>query len=915
LNVRYQCWIDINKSAASTNGGQHHQPGTAEGMTNPSRRRRRTGRRFSLSSTKTLIGVGLATLAVSYWYYMSVFFDSIGTLPQSSTPTTHVPTKPAGTRMADDGALKADTGASKGSPRHERFDESVPERTPTHSACRADDVQGIYHIAIGDIGGASGTIFFQFVIAQILYAEQHGLKPWVYLSNVSHVVYDNAVHGAGSGVTLAALTGRDATYVRRYGGLRRDFTPGPPDPNTPVKSEVLHFAGTGVWEHYFEPISDFVPGDTSCAQKLYVTMDIYLITPGLHRYAEYAPRCWRYNDTPDYINKPHLGLTEWLEPQRKAAYAVTQKYFKPRSYLKAAATRINPDCSLKNPCLGLHIRHSDKGDGRRLLETADFLPFAQAFLQAAAAQDTTPHIYLATDSTLVLEEIERTWPSNVRNNIRTAGDDFLRSTNEVAVFDLDGASQHHRTNKEVLIEIVALASCQFMIHGLSAVTESAIWMTEDLHDQSVNLEDPNHMNAAQFSSLVHMVLTPGGAVQRDQWPRPVRSVDVWPALFQEVEALSTHSQTNQACEGFDGILLISTVGQQASAGAAFFTSVLNQLIFAGKHNLKPWVHLRSNDTATALVYDDKIHGVGSTAFEMMHGMAVSTAMADESSPPKIYPNFPARREAQLSSKQFLFLGSGIWNSYFEPVSDFVPGDKSCRNKPLIEMEPTLVSPGLDLYAPWSVRAWHYDNVADGMWWNEEKGSNLKDFYQPMRKEGSEMVQQFYRFHPYIQRRAEQVNPIVPGQPCLGIHLRNGDKMGDQRDKIAPDMFEPYVDAFEKAGGRAVFVASDSHKVLQYINNTYPDRLTNLIRSQGPYVVRSTNWPAHYIEDHHRVNAEVLVDILALSKCQLLLHGFSTVSEAAIYLNPSLHTNSVNLEDPGRLSSAEFERLVAQVLAR
>jgi hypothetical protein len=142
-------------------------------------------------------------------------------------------------------------------------------------------------------------------------------------------------------------------------------------------------------------------------------------------------------------------------------------------------------------------------------------------------------------------------------------------------------------------------------------------------------------------------------------------------------------------------------------------------------------------------------------------------------------------------------------------------------------------------------------------------------------------------------------------------------MGDQRDKITPDLFEPYVDAFEKAGGRAVFVASDSHKALQYINNTYPDRLTNLIRSQGPYVVRSTklSWPAHYIEDHHRVNAEVLVDILALSKCQLLLHGFSTVSEAAIYLNPSLHTNSVNLEDPGRLSSAEFERLVAQVLAR
>jgi hypothetical protein len=68
-----------------------------------------------------------------------------------------------------------------------------------------------------------------------------------------------------------------------------------------------------------------------------------------------------------------------------------------------------------------------------------------------------------------------------------------------------------------------------------------------------------------------------------------------------------------------------------------------------------------------------------------------------------------------------------------------------------------------------------------------------------------------------------------------------------------------------------------------------------------------------LEKHHRTNSETLVDILAMSKCQMMLHGSSAVSEAATYLNIDLHNHSVNWEDPNRMNSVEFENLARQLL--
>jgi hypothetical protein len=811
----------------------------------------------------------------------------------------------------------------------------IPDREPTNHAC--EGYEGIYHIAMGDIGGAAGTIFFQFVIGQLLYAERNNLKPWVYFNNVSYIVYDLSVHGTmtGEGVKLTAMAGRNATYISRPNGHWRDQKPGPLDPNQPIVKTDFNFEGTGVWEHYFEPVSDFVPGDRSCEPKLYTTLDLKLITPGIHGFSDWAPRCWRYEYLPDYITKPHIPLTEWLEPQRMIGYNTVQKYIRFRPYIKQAAVDANPDCSSPhNACLGLHIRHSDKSAGRRVIETDEFLPFALAFLHAGGK-----HIYLATDSAVVLEQVKTQWPANVRDRVRTIGDHIIRSSDNKAVFDLDGGSQHHRTNQEVLIEILALSQCQFMVHGLSAVSESSIWINIDLHIRSVNLEDPDHLHAASFGTMVQMDLR---GEPEDHLPRPVRSDEWWKEIIPTstsnsnaaslssaalVPVKQSEQQQHNSCEGYDGVLHIGAVGNSASTGTAFFTSVLNQLIYADMYNLKPWVHLAN--TTSALIFDPDAHGIASRSrisMDMVTGMTVGVDSITSTTGDYTYPGRPIppadKTLATTTTTVSLgdeYAGSGIWDSYFEPVSNFVPGDESCRDKSLVSIEEHMVTSDLQLHTPWSVKAWRYDKVPDAAW--NPDGKSLKDWYEPMRRRAHETVKKYYFFKPHIIRRAEAVNPVVPGQPCLAIHLRNNDKTGRYRAKVKADKFEGYVDAFERAGGRVVYIATESSRVLQYMSKNYPERLSKLIRTQGNAVVRADklirskkDFPTHMVDNHHRVNSETLVDILAMSKCSLLLHGFSTVSEASIYLNPTLQNNSVNLEDPHRLTVEEFELVAREVIA-
>jgi len=278
-----------------------------------------------------------------------------------------------------------------------------------------------------------------------------------------------------------------------------------------------------------------------------------------------------------------------------------------------------------------------------------------------------------------------------------------------------------------------------------------------------------------------------------------------------------------------------------------------------------------------------------------------------------YPGPPVEKQQnRQSTKKIVLKGNGIWTNYFSPVSEFAPDSQSCAGKPIVSLDENMVRK-LNSWSPFSSKPWQFNDIPNELW--NSNNSSLKSVFEPMRIRANEVVKKYFRFQPFLLDRAQKVNPVDSASaPCLAVHLRNSDKEGIHRKKFPPNKFRDYLVAFARAGGKHIYIASDNSGSLNYVFEHFPSAITKMIRTQGPFVVRpSWKWPAHMMEKHHRTNAEALVDAMAMSKCQILLHGNSALSEAAIYLNLELHNQSVNWEDPDRLSVEEFEALAKNVV--
>jgi hypothetical protein len=258
-----------------------------------------------------------------------------------------------------------------------------------------------------------------------------------------------------------------------------------------INGAKLWFRGTGVWNHYLEPVSQYDPSHPACQALNYLSLNYEFLNPGIQFYAPWAVRSWEYQYMPNYLRakgSTNGHLHEWFAPQRIRAHEIVKKYFQFKPHIVQAANELVPDGT---QCLAVHIRHSDKaGLARRKIPTEDFLPYINEYILNGGGQ-----VYLATDSSRVLELIQRKW---LHVKLIAQGG-IIRSAVRKPVFR---QGTHNRTNTEVLVDILAMARCQFMVHGYSAVSESSHYMNLGLHNRSVDLEDPEHLNTTQFGALV-----------------------------------------------------------------------------------------------------------------------------------------------------------------------------------------------------------------------------------------------------------------------------------------------------------------------------------------------------------------------------------------------------------------------------
>ena len=139
--------------------------------------------------------------------------------------------------------------------------------------------------------------------------------------------------------------------------------------------------------------------------------------------------------------------------------------------------RLNPEGV--RPVLGLHMRGSDKRSGRIVVRPEAFWPYVQLF----GADFPRGLVYVATESAIYARAVEL-WNT-------TLGGRVLMQPIDTRVEGRKGNFYVHEPLKvahDVLLDIMMLARCDYLLHGASAVAESAIYVNPALHWRSTHLE-------------------------------------------------------------------------------------------------------------------------------------------------------------------------------------------------------------------------------------------------------------------------------------------------------------------------------------------------------------------------------------------------------------------------------------------
>ena len=112
-------------------------------------------------------------------------------------------------------------------------------------------------------------------------------------------------------------------------------------------------------------------------------------------------------------------------------------------------------------------------------------------------------LYLATDSKDVVDNIMKEWPKHVTDHIVRQPSVEGLTPNHFAAFDLGISS--HRTNTEALTDIIGLSKCTFLLHGMSAMTEAALYLNPGLVMRSINIEDPQYSDYSPDDFVKNMM--------------------------------------------------------------------------------------------------------------------------------------------------------------------------------------------------------------------------------------------------------------------------------------------------------------------------------------------------------------------------------------------------------------------------
>lgn len=227
----------------------------------------------------------------------------------------------------------------------------------------------------------------------------------------------------------------------------------------------------------------------------------------------------------------------------------------------------------------------------------------------------------------------------------------------------------------------------------------------------------------------------------------------------------------------------------------------------------------------------------------------------------------------------------------------------------------IVLPGLDFfYAPLGANAWELffeplafpaapGRIKRAPVFPENMITNifayrLYKFDRTWRKLYNELYRQHIRPLPFLTQRVDEiVARSFAGHRVIGAHVRNPGHSAENIFDIPPtrDFIEKARELMGDDPEARVFLATDTAAVASEFRSAFGERLI-----MQPGVERSQNdGQVHLQRTVGSVDfgAQVIVDVLLLSRCDALLHVTSNVATAAGYINPDIPM--IYCESPAR----------------
>jgi hypothetical protein len=246
--------------------------------------------------------------------------------------------------------------------------------------------------------------------------------------------------------------------------------------------------GPNVWRYYFEDrltATDEREGTPAAATLGYLLHSVvhhhgatffFPHEAGASTFA--LPPSWSGRES-DFGSLPYSRqLHAWYGEQRHSFHSVVQRIgLRPTRALQGDVECAWAACGFREGqfVLGVHLRGTDKTHSGGIVYPSAYFPYIDCILRT---RGPGCGLFVATDSPRFLEEARARYGERVRCL------DCMRDQHNAA-WDLerDGYSK----GREVLLDTLCLARCDFLLHSTSGVPEFALRLNPTLHDRSVNL--------------------------------------------------------------------------------------------------------------------------------------------------------------------------------------------------------------------------------------------------------------------------------------------------------------------------------------------------------------------------------------------------------------------------------------------